>query len=447
MAEFKIESIRQFYKIDANKDGKISKEESTDAVAAYDGNNNGSVELLEFLQKKGIQKRKELIAYLRTEIESACIEDPAGCRKLSLYIEKNASIPLKKIGINYFPFPENFIRETFEASLRRNKNILRGRIKWEQNRKRNFELNVKCRNVGVNCDVERSARDLAESLLVVWLVARHIGQDDINILKQAFKFKAHLNKYWRATMAGIFVKDEALAREFLPKLGLKTGVMIKFPRENRLAVLEEIYSTFLGEKANPHQRANNLTERALILWELGEKEDALALKTQAMQLIAYIKDPANEKKVKRAIASRDQYLPRVEVNKEYKEYQGRVRVYELKLAKLSDDPNLSAQDRLKRSELEYAIAGIASGYLHYQTEELFETYLLGAGCLVEKAKILKDMGKDPTGALRDARFLLDAIVEYGDKYAKNIRPGSIGNPLVKEISDKALEMLNGLDNN
>lgn len=61
---FQINSIQHFWKLDTNKDGRISEDESKDAVAAYDTDDQGkTVELWEYLEKSGQANKKEIFAW------------------------------------------------------------------------------------------------------------------------------------------------------------------------------------------------------------------------------------------------------------------------------------------------------------------------------------------------------------------------------------------------
>lgn len=65
---FEITSVQQFWQLDLNKNGRISKNESKEAVATYDIDGDKSVELWEYMQRINEQRKSEV--FKQNEIDA-----------------------------------------------------------------------------------------------------------------------------------------------------------------------------------------------------------------------------------------------------------------------------------------------------------------------------------------------------------------------------------------
>ncbi len=251
-------------------------------------------------------------------------------------------------------------------------------------------------------------KELSELLISKWLLSREMGSKSLSALNEALGYSR--KSFWNGLIAMIFLEDPELAPKYLHKLSsheaFKVGKTI--PKEKKLKLLELIYDKFIGSQGDPRLRAENLTKRAILAWDLENKSDFEKLKKEAQEIIDFYKDPKNKKAIINQIQSRMQGASNSKIEKEYNYGLGKVRVLEAKLLLVE------AEDDLEKVEQAYQLAAEASHYL--KGLENLETRLLAAESLVRQGFILADSGKDPKSLFDKAREHVKYISDWETAY-------------------------------
>jgi len=251
-------------------------------------------------------------------------------------------------------------------------------------------------------------RELSELLISKWLLSREMGSQSMSSLNEALSYSR--KSFWNGLLAMIFLEDPELAPKYLPKLSSKDAFKVgkKISKENKLKFLELIHDEFIGSKGDTRLRAENLTKRAILAWELEKKSDFAALTKEARQIISFYQDPANKKVIIKQIKSRMPGGSSSQIAKEYKYGLGKVRVLEAKLLLVT------AEENLEKLEQAHKLAAEASHYL--EGLENLETRLLAVESLVRQGFIHANAGKDPKPLFDKAREHVKYILDWEKAY-------------------------------
>lgn len=382
-------------------------------------------------------------------------------------------------------FPRWFERELFKCFLVKNRRDMAKQATL--GRKSGAVVDAEdMKKLGMSgVDLADTWRDLNETKILIWLAGRNLGEVDPASLKDKVNLK-EISAFWKALLGIIVLNDDPIADEFLKDMGIKTPYLSRFNAkekipdkekqkidENRLAILEEIYTRYISKLEDPKLQVENITKRALLLWDLGQPTKAKVLMAEAEKRIAYILAPANEEKVKIAIWARYWTISNVKkdlndkeesaLNADYWTTQAKVRLFlaQIILARIENE-----KDRTKLiAELgkAYRLAQEASDGskaipVGLQDFELLEVYLVAAEALIRLGFVLK--GLEPAAAttalaglqksypefedykhykqlLNAGRTLLNEVLSWENQYNAIVTDEKRRHPWLKQLADQA----------
>lgn len=275
---------------------------------------------------------------------------------------------------------------------------------------------------GVGCPkpLEEYYFDLGENLASIWLNGRNIGVENKKVLLEALNDGKKLNNFWKALLAIIIFQDQDLAGVYLPKMGIKT----KYVPESdvsKLDILQEIYDKYLKtDSADLKLKAEVLIEKALLLWGLGKKAEAVETVEGVRKIVDFLLDEKNTEEVKANIRIHN-HMGADAIQSEYDKYVAKARVFSVKLTLLEVENMQNQKEIIESLEHAYQQVIIASAGLDGM--ETVETYKLGAEILLRLGYFRKDQGniEEYNACMKEAGILLGKVIAWGKEYTAALK--------------------------
>jgi|GEM_PF-931946 len=283
---------------------------------------------------------------------------------------------------------------------------------------------------GMPNNLAKLQKNLSGLLFSKWLLLREKGSADTSNLEEGLKYGK--TNFWKGLLAMLFASNPELGEKYLPRLSKDPVYKISkdLSKADQLKLLEKIDQDFIGPKGDRRLRAENLTKRALLAWQLGNADKFDSLAQQARKLIAHYKDPNNKSTIIKDLKARMAGAPFSDILKEYEYGLGKVRSLEAQLTMVKAD------DDLKMLEQAYALAAAASQDL--EGLENVETRLLAVEILVRQGFILANQGQNPGLQFDRARKFAASILDFEKKYLAHPEFKGQAPRWLKQMSGQAL---------
>jgi hypothetical protein len=288
---------------------------------------------------------------------------------------------------------------------------------------------------------------LFESLISDWINSRNIGTtngSELKLISQLIdlKFRTH---FWRAILGLIALNDESIYPVIFPLIGLNLPSFDPHSDQSKLDTLEIIYANFIKPKEDLFQKlkAEYLTEKALLLWNMGRKKEAATAVKTALDFINILEKQSEGTAKAKLIKRNPGLTDKDDINGIIKNERAKLLVFRAKLLMLQAEHAAKPQEAEAKLVAAYESAKLASAGRKDKAPEglegleLLETELLGAQALIRLANIKKDLGEEYQNDLNLARSSLEYIIDWGNQYNAKIADEKRRHPWMKILSDQS----------